>query len=63
MNIQELRRHWSMLHPEERKAVNELIGILNDRPESGAIVGEYLNTHDSIPHARYMLDTVREVGT
>jgi len=49
-----------MLPPEDQTAINELIGILMERPELGQVIGEYIASHETISRARDVLEAVKE---
>jgi hypothetical protein len=46
--------------PEDQEAINELIGILMERPELGRVIGEYIASHETISRARDVLEAVKE---
>lgn len=58
--MNEFNERWAMLPPEDQEAINELIGILMERPELGQVIGEYIANHETISRARDVLDAVKE---
>ena len=60
MNRREFFRRVSKLPPEDQTAINELIGILMERPELGQVIGEYIANHETVSCARNVLDAVKE---
>ena len=58
--MNEFNERWAMLPPEDQEAINELIGILLERPELGQVIGEYIANHETVSRARDVLDAVKE---
>jgi len=58
--VNEFNERWAMLPPEDQEAINELIGILLERPELGQVIGEYIANHETVSRARDVLDAVKE---
>ena len=58
--MNEFNKRWAMLPPEDQIAINELIGILMERPELGQVIGEYIANHETVSRARDVLDAVKE---
>jgi len=58
--VNEFNERWAMLPPEDQEAINELIGILMERPELGQVIGEYIANHETVSRARDVLDAVKE---
>ena len=58
--MNEFNERWAMLPPEDQEAINELIGILMERPELGRVIGEYIASHETISRARDVLEAVKE---
>lgn len=58
--MNEFNERWAKLPPEDQEAINELIGILMERPELGQVIGEYMANHETISRARDVLEAVKE---